>query len=572
MRERSSRGRGEPLLPGTTDRLDGGSTRRLVPLCNALLVLLAATPFTAAREIVPGFYQSTVASGLTSPTAIAFLPDGRVLVTERAGRLSLLSGGSVTPLITIPSVDCPAGEMGLLGVAVDPGFDSNGYIYLYHTKLGSLSCELEEGRINRIVRVTMGPGGSIEEGSLTEIISGIRALSGSHNGGGLLVGPDGKLYLGVGDDGVGDTGGAPGSSTNPFAQDLGVLEGKILRLNLDGTPPADNPYAGQPGKRGEIFASGLRNPWRFTFDPKTGKLWVGDVGEETIEEIDVVERGRNYGWPRCEGPRPDGCALPGDVQPVLAYTHDGSYSLGRCVIGGAFGSETFGPYSGDYFFGDLVAGRIYRVRLNAARTGVIGPVSVFLTGADGPVDIQFGPDGALYYVAYLGEIRKVVPARTGEHPISGRRLHLNGGRQKALRAVSKDPIQVEIAIDDPVVIGGSLRVVGTGIDETYPLPAEKWRVVGDMFYFAGFEYFDLHRREGPITHVRLLNGHRLRIAGRGPGLGLEIGPSDPTPVELILTAGGKRFCMSFGGEAERVAPHEFVARNAPPPAHCRDQP
>src|SRR5262249_33355723 len=159
--------------------------------------------------------------------------------------------------------------------------------------------------------------------------------NGNHNGGVLRIGPvDSKLYVGVGDTGLGDNQGGPGSSTNPYAQDLNELEGKVLRLNLDGTPPTDNPFFGQVGKRGEIFAYRFRNPFRMSFDDTTGSLWVGDVGDLTVEEIDIATSGGNYAWPHCEGTLPSGCEQPGDIDPIFTYLHSGGTSLGTCLIGG----------------------------------------------------------------------------------------------------------------------------------------------------------------------------------------------------------------------------------------------
>src|SRR5262249_17211802 len=231
------------------------------------------------------------------------------------------AGGATTTLLVLDV--CTASEMGLLDVAVDPGFAGNGFLYLYRSKPGPAGCADATGRTNQVVRVTVATDGTVDPGSLVEIVPGLRALGGNHDGGGLRIGPDGLLYVGVGDTGIGDNMGGPGSSTNAFAQDLGVREGKILRVGLDGSIPADNPFTGQAGRGGEIFAYGFRNRWRFAFDPTTGRLWAGDVGDETIEEIDVVVGGGNYGWPRCEGRLPTGCAQPGDVAPIFTYPHDG---------------------------------------------------------------------------------------------------------------------------------------------------------------------------------------------------------------------------------------------------------
>jgi hypothetical protein len=224
----------------------------------------------------------------------------------------------------------------------------------------------------------------------------------------LRIGPDRRLYVGVGDTGLGDNQGGPGSSTNPYAQDLSSLNGKILRLNLDGSVPADNPFVGMAGARGEVWAYGLRNPFRMSFDGTTGTLWIGDVGDGTVEEIDLGVAGGNYGWPHCEGMLPPGCEQPGDIDPIFTYLHSGPGSLGTCLIGGAFAGSAFGALVGDYVFGDCIASVVYHVTPNAARDGLAGKPAAAATHAGTPADFVTGPDGAIYYVAEAdGEVRRL---------------------------------------------------------------------------------------------------------------------------------------------------------------------
>src|SRR4029453_13008423 len=190
-----------------------------------------------AGNPAPGWDGEAEGAGLNIPTAIAFLPDGRLLITEKGGALRVWDGSSLATLGTIPV--CSNSEMGLLGVAVDPSFASNGFVYLYRTHQGSSSPCGGTGRVNEVVRVTVS-GGSF--GSLTTLVTGARTDNGNHDGGLLRIGPDRKLYVGVGDTGNGDNVGCPGTASNPYAQVLNALEGKILRINLDGTIPADNPF------------------------------------------------------------------------------------------------------------------------------------------------------------------------------------------------------------------------------------------------------------------------------------------------------------------------------------------
>ena len=362
--------------------------------------LLLVTPAARAGTPPAAFSDSLVASGLSSPTAIAFLPDGRMLVTEKGGALKLVSAGTVTTLVSIPV--CTASEMGLLGVAVDPSFSgSNGFIYLYRS-FGP-DCSTSTGRFNQVVRVTM-TNGTVDISSLSVLLTGIRTDGGNHDGGGLRIGPDGKLWASVGDSGIGDFGN-PGDSTNPYAQDLGSLNGKILRLELSGAPAAGNPFIGTPGARGEIYAYGFRNPFRIGIDPLTGRPWVGDVGQSTLEELDIGQPGGDYSWPYCEGSLPAGCMHAGDVAPIYEYGR----SVGTTIIAGAFAPVSFGSLGGQYVFADFGVSTIWSATPTPAHDD-IGPPVNFVTAAQGPVDIVFGPDGSMYYAALnAGTVRNVTP-------------------------------------------------------------------------------------------------------------------------------------------------------------------
>jgi glucose/arabinose dehydrogenase len=304
-----------------------------------MLASFVAVPAAHAGTPPPTFSDNVVASGLNAPTAIAFLPNGAMLVTEKGGALKLVSGGATSTLVTIPV--CTASEMGLLGVAVDPSFTGDdGFIYLYRTAPSATGCGSSTGRFNQIVRVTM-VNGTVNISSLSVLLTGIVTDNGNHDGGGLRIGPDGKLWAIVGDSGVGDFGN-PGDSTNPYSQDLGSLNGKVLRLELSGAPAAGNPFIGTPGARPEIYAYGFRNPFRFGFDPVSGKAWVGDVGQSTLEELDIIQPGGNYSWPYCEGTLPAGCTQPGDVPPIYEYGR----TVGTTIIGGAFAPPGFGKLGG----------------------------------------------------------------------------------------------------------------------------------------------------------------------------------------------------------------------------------
>jgi glucose/arabinose dehydrogenase len=540
---------------------------------TVVLALASLALGTARATPIPGFVETVVAGNLSGgPTALAFLPDGRLLITEKDGDLDLTDGVTTTTLLTVPV--CTDSEMGLLGIAVDPDFGTNGHIYLYRSN--GPDCSSSTGRFNQVVRVTMDPNDStVSPGSLVVLLSGIRTDGGNHDGGVLRMGPDGKLYAGAGDSGIGDNQGGPGSSTNPYSQDPSELNGKVLRLNLDGTAPADNPFFGQAGKQGTIFALGFRNPFRFAFDPLTGSLWAADVGDETIEEIDVVTSGGNYSWPYCEGTEPTGCAQPGDVSPIFTYPHSGGSSLGGCVIGGSFAGVAFGPYANDYFFGDCNSSNIYHATMNGTRDNIVGTPTLFVSDAGTPADIIFGPDGALYYAAVgAGEVRRVAAvANGGDQPLAGKKLVLKddptGTKKKlSVRSTTDPNLALGGLGDDPTMAGGSLRVVGNGIDDTYPLPAgANWSPIGDPVDGKGFRYKDKALAAGPINAVQVKAGRFIKVSGKGAGLGHTLA-TDPSPVDVVLTVGTRRYCLEFGGTAKFKPGKLLTAKNATAPAAC----
>ena len=532
----------------------------------------------------PGFTDTSVVGGLNAPTAIAFLPNGNMLVTEKGGNLDLFDGTNLTTLVAIPV--CSDSEMGLLGVAVDPDFTTNGFIYLYRTN--GPDCTTSTNRFNEVVRVTMS-GGTVNISSLLVLLSGIRTDNGNHDGGVLRIGPvDQKLYVGAGDSGNGDNQGGPGSSTNPYSQFLTFLNGKILRLNLDGSVPLDNPFVGMGTDRPEIWAYGFRNPFRMSFDDSTGKLWIGDVGDETIEEIDIGVAGGNYSWPRCEGNlqgpqnNPQPCVVGSDVAPVFTYPHGGSTSLGTCLIGGAFAGSAFGSMAGQYIFGDCTSSIIYRLPVNMARDGFSGSAATISTAVNTPADFVQGPDGAIYYTSVGGgEVRRLAAAPAGvDEVLEGKSLRLtdNAARPtaKSAKVLSKDST-VDLgggngSADDPTVNGGSLRVQSTagGFDNTYPMPASGWSYIGKPGQGKGYHYKDAKLVNGPVKSATLKDG-KLQASAKGIGLGQTLG-MNPDPVSVVLLTGGKHYCLSFGTSTNATmkftAGKLFSAKDAAAPGAC----
>ena len=397
-----------------------------MPLGRLLLVLLALALPTGGHALTlgRGLEWSAVASGLDRPTAARFAPDGRLFILEKPGRVRVWrpeTGLLAVPALTIPS--CDGSEMGLLGLAFDPDFATNGHLYLYHTQPpgGAVDrCASVAGRENRVVRVTVS-GDTVDPATLAVLFDGIRTDNGNHDGGDLALGPDGHLYVAVGDTGSGDRG-TPGEATNPYARDPTSPNGKILRLTRTGAPAPGNPFAHLGGAAASVFALGLRNPWRIVFEPGTDLLWVADVGQNAWEEIDVVRAGDDLGWPRCEGREPGGSCPAGTVPPVFVYGHRAS---GASVTGGAFWEGAAGgvrPRT-SYVFGDFVFDLLWRAVPSAASDGFESQPEVIGREAGGPVDFTVGPDGALYYVAYVDEeVRRIASGGGGEVDACGRKL------------------------------------------------------------------------------------------------------------------------------------------------------
>ena len=341
-------------------------------LICGLLTLLVALPSTVAAATLPTtFTETQVAGGLSSPTAMQFAPDGRLFICEQGGRLRVVKDGALlpTPFLTV-SVSS-AGERGLLGVAFDPAFATNHFVYIYYT--------VPTPAHNRISRFTAN--GDVAVAGSETVIFELDNLSSAtnHNGGALAFGPDGKLYAAVGEN---------ANSAN--AQSIANVLGKMLRLNKDGSIPNDNPFfTSAAGKNRAIWALGLRNPFTFAFDPAGTEMFINDVGQNTWEEIDDGLAGANYGWPETEGATTD----PRFKSPRYTYDHTG----GTCAItGGAFYSPLTpqfpGDYVRDYFFADYCGGWIRKLDTD-------GSVTTFATGIAAPVDLKVSDDGRLYYLA-----------------------------------------------------------------------------------------------------------------------------------------------------------------------------
>lgn len=315
-------------------------------------------PATTFDPAVTGIALESVGSGFSEPLFVTHAGDGsgRIFVVERVGIIRLLDGTVFLDLSD--RVGSASTEQGLLGLAFHPDYEANGYLYVNYTNLDGDT---------RIARFATGADGLPDPASELVLIAQDQPAA-NHNGGMVAFGPDGYLYIGLGDG---------GGANNEFGngQNLETLLGTLLRIDVNtGDPygiPADNPFLNTPGARPEIWAYGLRNPWRFSFDAATGDLFIADVGQNSYEEINwqpgASTGGENYGWPAMEGMHcvTDGCDPAGFVMPVAEYDRDGGCSVtGGYIYRGA----AFPALTGAYLFGDYCTGRIWSLHQDAAAT------------------------------------------------------------------------------------------------------------------------------------------------------------------------------------------------------------
>lgn len=359
-------------------------------------------PDTAALRLEP------FAEGLASPTFLTHAGDGSGLlyVVEQEGRIRTVDpNGTVgaAPFLDIAERVVSGGEQGLLGLAFHPDYPDDGRFFVMYTSAEDGANTISE------YRATDGVAAADSE----RILLAIPDFAVNHNGGMVAFGPDGYLYAGTGDGGGG--GDPQDSGQDPFA-----LLGKILRIDVDGEAesekpyaiPADNPFADGATAASEVWAIGMRNPWRFTFDGETGDLWIADVGQGQWEEVNAEPAGsggRNYGWSIMEGPdcfEADSCDQAGLTLPVTAYEH----GQGDCtVVGGyVYRGEAYPGMQGTYIYGDFCTGRMWGLdAATAISDGTAAPVDLLET------EIQlssFGQDedGELYAVDLRGAIHRLV--------------------------------------------------------------------------------------------------------------------------------------------------------------------
>jgi len=380
-------------------------TAAAATICLALLAFHPSLPAprpgagtASAQGAAPAIRLKPFLSGLDKPVYVTSARDGsnRLFIVELDGLIKVVQPGSRTPTVFLDIRDkvLTGLEQGLLGLAFHPQFSTNRQFFVNYTRAADGATVIARYRAR---------GGDPNVAKPTEtVLLLINQPFANHNGGMLEFGPDGFLYIAMGD-------GGSGNDPRNRAQNLKKLLGKILRIDVDRpdgvrpySSPATNPYFGDLTGRDEIFATGLRNPWRFSFDRQTGDLIAGDVGQGQREEIDLIALGGNYGWRIWEGNRcndPGNCAAAGFVFPIAEYEHTG----GRCAVTGGYvyrGSRASLP-DGAYVFGDYCSGEIFVLEG--------GSMSLLL---DTDLNISsFGENeaGEIYVVGLGGTVHRIAP-------------------------------------------------------------------------------------------------------------------------------------------------------------------
>ena len=356
----------------------------------------------------PALTTTLVVRGLSSPLDLQSVPGdrSRLFVVEQPGRIRVIRDGALaaTPFLDLSSRISFGGERGLLGLAFHPGYAQNGRFFVNYT---------DPNGDTHVAEFHGNPGTDTADAGSERLVLFVQQPFANHNGGGLAFGGDGMLYVGLGDG---------GSGGDPFrnGQNLGGLLGKMLRIDVDrGSPytvPADNPFRSTAGARGEIWAYGLRNPWRFAFDRATGDLVIADVGQNLREEVDVGlasrHGGENYGWNVTEGSHcfepASGCNTSGITLPVLEYGHGEGCSITGGVV---YRGCRLPGYQGTYFYADYCSHFVRSFRLEAGRpTDPRDWTAALGGGLNSPTSFGVDADGEAYIVDQDGEVYRIVPA------------------------------------------------------------------------------------------------------------------------------------------------------------------
>ncbi|KAA1417890.1 PKD domain-containing protein [Nocardioides humilatus] len=501
----------------------------------------------AALRLPDGFTDSEVAA-VPQPTALTWTPDGRMLVTSKPGRLFVVDDtGMRTTALDLSEQVCDDKERGLVGVAVDPHFEDSGYVYLYWTREVRGSCGGATGPnpANRVSRFVLGEDGTIALSSEKVLVDHIISPEGHHIAGDLEFGEDGLLYITVG-DGVCSIAERPQCGpVNDNSQRLRLPHGKILRITRSGQPAAANPYVDVrgarhctrpgpvppgPGPCKEIFASGFRNPFRFARKPGTNTFYVNDVGLNTWEEVDLLRKGRNYGWNVREGHcRRESTTDCGTVRGFTNPIHDYRHTTCRSITGGAFVPDGVWPrWRGSYLYSDFSCGTIFR--LAPTSTGGFRR-STFASGLGGPVHLRFGPHGeetALYYLSFFTDsVRRIARVGSNTPPVADFASRPDGLTVSFTGATSHDDDAGDTVVSWAWDFGDGDTTV-----TSQPTTAHTYATAGPVV--ATLTVTDSHGATGTTTRTVLPGEHPPALEITRPGAAKRFAVGDP--VALVAQA------------------------------------
>lgn len=417
----------------------------------------------------PNFVSEVLITNLTEPIVMQFLPGGRMLIVGRLGTIWVAQPGATqidpTPFLQLTNISNNSSENGVFSITLDPNFAQNQNYYVFYTCASPLA--------DRVSRFT-ATGNTTNVATETVIWQDTDVPGVTHHGGSIGFGPDGNLYISTGEHFIPN-----------LSQQLDTFRGKILRMRSDGTAPSDNPfYLGTNQPRDYIWALGLRNPFRMSFDQQTGRLYIADVGgnnqSTAMEEVNLGAAGANYGWPICEGPCPD----PNVTDPLFSYAHSGQHAS---ITGGFVYRGTQFPtqYRGSYFYGDFVRNFIKGITLDASGqvTGTFNfePANGTSNGPYGNIAyLTEGPDGALYYVDYNFDA-----SGNQTSPGSVRRIRFTAGNQPPNVVASANPMSGPAPLSVNFSSAGTLDPendpltyswdFGDGMTSTQPSPAHPYQ-------------------------------------------------------------------------------------------------
>lgn len=526
---------------------------QLIQVWSLFLMMFVMTKLATQAQTFsdPGFTAETIATlPAFQAVGVTFAPDGRLFVWQKNGQVRIIKNGALLsqPFFALGNKVNISGDRGLIGLALDPNFATNGYVYLLYVYEGGGNPGDSGAKTARLTRIQADPTnldvaltnsevillGTLSNAPCSQYPEGSDCMASdsiAHTVGTVRFAPDGKLLVGMGD----------GSS--PFfldplafrAQNLNYYNGKILRLNPDGTAPSDNPfYDGNPNSvRSKVYAYGLRSPYRFGVHPTTGEIIIGDVGHTKWEEVNRGA-GKNFGWPCYEGNGPQQAfrnAFPGQCDGVTAVTaplYTYAHGDGASVIGGPYYTATQFPsqYHGNYFFADYVQNFIRRVVFDSSNNVV--SIENFATDLTTLVTLELGPDGALYY------------------------LELETGKLRRIRFTSSAPVVVATAtrpsLAEPykVVFSSQGTVDPGGTALTY-----LWEF-GDGATSTAANPTHLYPATGPRTYTAQLTATNIYGLGASTTVNVVVGSNQPlatilTPADGITVNIGSTVSFSGAG-------------------------